>query len=194
MRYAEDCNIYVGSQKAAERVLRATVRFVEKKLKLEVNARKSGAGRPWKRKYLGFQIGEDGQIGVSPSALEKFRMKVRELWDGQANGKSEELRERWKRYVEGWWNYYQLAETRKELQRQDAWIRRHMRKCFWTRWHNTQGRRNALTRLGLKGRALDPAASSRGAWHMGRSWTMHAALDNQTLKRFEFLCLSDLMG
>ena len=121
-RYADDCNIYVGSQKAAERVLKATVNFIEKKLKLEVNARKSGADRPWKRKYLGYRIGEDGQIEVSPSSLEKFRTKVRELWDGQANGTSEQLRDRWKGYVVGWWNYYQLAEARRELQRQDPWI------------------------------------------------------------------------
>jgi len=195
VRYADDCNIYVGSQKAAERVLKATVRFIEKKLKLEVNDRKSGTDRPWKRKYLGYQIREDGQIGVSPSSLKKFRMKVRELWDGQANGKSNELRDRWKRYVVGWWNYYQLAEARRDLQKQeDPWIRRHIRKCFWTRWHKKQGRRNALSRLGLKGRALDPAGSSKGAWRMARSWTMQAALKNRTLKRFGFQCLSDLMG
>src|SRR5439155_12789451 len=79
-RYADDCNIYVSSQRSAQRVLASLTDWIRQHLRLEVNATKSGTGRPWERKFLGFQITPEGGIGIAPRSLEKFRDKVRHLW------------------------------------------------------------------------------------------------------------------
>src|SRR5262249_61139823 len=79
-RYADDCNIYVGSQRAAERVLESISQWVSKHLRLEVNATKSGTGRPWERKFLGFRVNPEGQIEAAPQSVERLKDKVRELW------------------------------------------------------------------------------------------------------------------
>lgn len=193
-RYADDCNIYVGSEKAAQRVMERVSRFIEKRLKLEVNAGKSGVDRPWNRKFLGFRINREGRIEVSLQAIERFRKRTRELWDGRQNGASRELRDRWSRYIRGWWGYYRLAEERRALKGMDGWIRRHIRKCYWQRWHNAKGRMNALRKLGLKGRSQRMASSSRGAWPMAKHVVMNTALGNRRLRSHGFLCFADLIG
>jgi group II intron reverse transcriptase/maturase len=192
-RYADDCNIYVKSRRAAERVLEKVTQWIEKNLKLEISAEKSGADRPWKRKFLGFRISPEGLIEVSEQSLKRFKEKVREHWNARRGKSSEQLRDDWKRYVVGWVGYYRLTENVRPLERLDPWIRRHMRKCFWERWHKKKGREKALRRLGLRGRQLEVAGSSRGAWRLARSWTMHKALGNKVLKKFGFLCLADLL-
>ena len=193
-RYADDCNIYVRSELAADRVLEKVSRFVERKLKLEVSGTKSGTGRPWERKFLGFRINPAGMIEASREAIERFRQRTRELWDNRQNKTSKELRDQWKRYLRGWWGYYRLAEERKPLERMDGWIRRHIRKCFWQRWHGWKGRVKALSRLGIRGRLLRSGRSGRGAWRMARHPVMQKALNNRQLRRYGFLCFADLSG
>ena len=191
-RYADDCNIYVGSQAAAERTLESIRDWIWKHLRLEVNAAKSGTGRPWERKFLGFRLNRQKQIEAAPESIVRLKAKVRELWRSCQSRTSNQLREAWKRYIQGWWGYYRLAEERRPILRLEGWIRRHIRKCFWLRWHNAKGRVNALRRLGLRGRELDPARSSRGAWRMARTPTMHKALSNAVLRQHGFLMPSDL--
>jgi RNA-directed DNA polymerase len=191
-RYADDCNVYVSSQRAAERVLDSLSRWIGRHLRLEVNASKSGVGRPWERKFLGFQINPQGKITVAPKSVERFRMKVRDLWRSCQSLSSEELREHWRAYVRGWWAYYGLAEERRRVFGLEGWIRRHMRKCFWLRWHDRRGRERALRRLGLTGRQLQVAASSRGAWRIARSPSLQTALSNAVLRRHGFVMPSDL--
>jgi group II intron reverse transcriptase/maturase len=191
-RYADDCNIYVGSQRAAERVLESISQWVRKHLRLEVNATKSGMGRPWERKFLGFRINPKGQIEAAPQSVERLKNKVRELWRSCQSLTSEQLREAWRAYLRGWWNYYQLAEDRRSIYGLEGWIRRHIRKCFWLRWHSVKGRLKALRRLGLSGRLLKVAYSSRGAWPLAASPSLHTALSNARLRRHGFLMPSDL--
>jgi group II intron reverse transcriptase/maturase len=191
-RYADDCNIYVGSEAAAERVLVSIRRWIERQLRLKVNATKSGVGRPWERKFLGFRINREGKIEVAPESLQRFKAKVRELWQGNQSRTSTELRDQWSRYVRGWWGYFRHAEERRAVFRLESWIRRHIRKCFWLRWHNVAGRLNALRRLGLRGRMLKVAYSAKGAWPIARSGSLHTALSNRVLRRHGFLMPSDL--
>lgn len=191
-RYADDCNVYVGGAAAADRLMRTLPKWIEKNLRLKVNLSKSGVGRPWERRFLGFRITQSGQIEVSPESLLRFKVKVRELWDAQQNGTSIELRDRWLRYLRGWWNYYSLAEWRQPVFRLEGWIRRHIRKCFWIRWHSSKGRKRRLAKLGVNKFALKAAASSRGAWRMARHFIMHQGLNNKTLRRYGFLVPSDL--
>jgi RNA-directed DNA polymerase len=191
-RYADDCNIYVGSQAAAERTLASVQGWIEKHLRLKVNAAKSGTGRVWERKFLGFRLDRRKRIGIAAESLERFKGKVREMWDGRRSGASTQLRDDWNRYVRGWWGYFHLAEARRPVVELEGWVRRHIRKCFWLRWHGRAGRERRLGQLGLSGQALGVATSRRGAWGIAKQPEMHRALSNATLLRYGFLLPSDL--
>ena len=191
-RYADDANIYVGSQAAAERTLASIQGWIEKHLRLKLNAAKSGTGRVRERKFLGFRLDRQRRIGVAPESVERFKTRTREMWRANQSRTSEELRDVWASYVRGWWSYFRLAEVQKPIFRLEGWIRRHIRKCFWLRWHSPAGRERALRRLGLRGRLLKIAFSSRGAWHLARTGSLQTALSNATLRRYGFLMPSDL--
>ena len=191
-RYADDANIYVGSQAAAGRVLESIREWIGKHLRLQVNAAKSGTGRVWERKFLGFRLNRERRIEVAPESIDRFKTKVREMWGQGQSATSNQLRDAWQRYLRGWWNYYRLAENRTPIFRLEGWIRRHIRKCFWQRWHSPEGRERKLRRLGLKGRMLKVADSSRGAWHLARTGSLQTALSNKILNRYGFLMPSDL--
>ena len=191
-RYADDCNIYVSSQRAAERVLASLTDWIKKHLRLEVNASKSGTGRLWERKFLGFRINPQGQIEAAPQSVERFKMKVRELWRSCQSQTSEELRGTWRAYVRGWWGYYRLAEERRNVFGLEGWIRRHIRSCFWQRWHDWRGRLRKLRQLGLSGHLLKVAYSSKGAWRIAASPSLQTALSNAVLRRYGFWMPSDL--
>lgn len=191
-RYADDCNIYVGSAAAAERVNESISKWIEKRLKLRVNRVKSGWGRPWERQFLGFSFDREGRVTLAERTLEKYKWKVRELFNGRQPWTSVELRDRWRRWLEGWWGYFRLAENRRRLEWLEGWTRRHMRKCFWLRWHDVAGRRNHLRRLGLGERLLQLVSTSRGAWPMASNAVMHKGLSNRTLQRYGFVVPSQL--
>ena len=191
-RYADDCNVYVSSRRSAERVLAGLTDWIKKHLRLEVNATKSGAGRPWERKFLGFRINPEGKIEAAPQSVERFKTKVRELWRSGQSPSSEKLRDNWRAYVRGWWGYYRLAEERRNIYRLEGWIRRPIRCCFWQRWHDWRGRLRKLRRLGLSGRLLKVAHSSQGAWRIAASPSMQTALSNAVLRRHGFWMPSDL--
>jgi group II intron reverse transcriptase/maturase len=187
VRYADDIAIFASSPRSAERILESMVKWLEKELGLVVNREKSGSGPSGKSSLLGFTLYEDGRIGVSPKAVGRLKEKVRELWEARQNKNSRELREQWQRYIRGWWNYFKLADWRREVTDLSGWIRRHMRKCFWLRWHGPRGRRNALKRLGVKGRGLGMAYCGLGAWAIARHWVAHQALSNETLRKHGFI-------
>ena len=191
-RYADDCNIYVGSRRAAERVLASITQWIKAELRLEVNASKSGVGHPWERKFLGFRINREHRIEAAPQSVERMKDKVREMWRSCQSLSSEELRDRWRAYIRGWWAYYGLAEERRNIFNAEPWIRRHIRCCFWQRWHDSRGRLRHLRHLGIGGRLLRAALSSKGAWAMASNGIMHKALNNQRLRRHGFVMPSNL--
>jgi group II intron reverse transcriptase/maturase len=191
-RFADDCNIYVGSQAAAERTLTSIEGWIEKHLRLKLNAAKSGTGRVWERKFLGFRLDRQKRIGVAPESLQRFQAKVREMWDARRSRTSTQLRDEWNRYVRGWWGYFRLAEARNPVRALEKWVRRHIRKCFWLRWHGRRGRLRNLRRLGLTGTALGVATSGRGAWRVAAQPELHRALSNSVLRRHGFLFPSTL--
>lgn len=191
-RYADDCNIYVKSQAAADRVLESLTGWIARHLRLEVSASKSGTGRPWERKFLGFIITAALLITIAPASLARFADQVREKWSARQPLTSVELRDQWRSYIQGWWGYYRLAEDRRSILSKEGWIRRHIRKCFWQRWHSSAGREAALMRLGVPERRAELGRSSRGAWRMARHAVMQEALTNRTLRKYKFLMPSDL--
>ena len=132
-------------------------------------------------------------IEVGEKALERFRERVRQLWISRQNKTSTQMRDAWQRYVRGWWEYYRLTGNPKPVLAQDGWIRRHVRKCFWQRWHSSKGRLKALRKLGIRYPLLRAAKSGRGAWRLAKHPVMNKALSNRTLQRYGFLCFSDLL-
>jgi group II intron reverse transcriptase/maturase len=191
-RYADDVNIYVGSQRSAERILTSISAWIEKHLKLKVNLDKSGTGRPWDRQFLGFTIKEDGSIAPAERSVERFKQATRKHWDARQSGTSGELVARWQTYLRGWCNYFGLARARGRINALEGWVRRHMRKCFWLRWHNRAGRLNALQRLGAPAGHWDVASSRRGAWRIAASPALSSALSNTVLRRYGLWVPSNL--
>jgi RNA-directed DNA polymerase len=187
VRYADDIAIFASSQRSAARIYESVVKWMEKHLKVEVNREKSGSGPSDESSLLGFRLHGDGRIGVAPKAIEKLKSKVREQWDARQNWSSQELREQWEAYIRGWWNYFELADWRREVEDLSGWIRRHMRKCFWQRWKTPQGRLNALRRLGVKGRALGNAWCAKGAWAMAQHVVLNHSLNNRTLNKYGYI-------
>lgn len=190
-RYADDCNIYVCSASAAERVQASITAWIKRHLRLEVSATKSGTGRVWERKFLGFQLTEKLEIGIAPKSVERYKAKVRELWRSCQSRTSEQLRDRWRAWVRGWCAYFKHAEDRRAITRWEGWTRRHIRCCFWQRWHNRRGRLRALRRLGCSSRQCKVAHSSRGAWRIAASPSLQTALSNKQLRRYGFLMPSE---
>lgn len=193
-RYADDCNIYVKSAAAAEHALKSLTGWIARHLRLEVSQSKSGTGRPWERKFLGFIMTVTLLIGIAPVSLARFEGRVRELWDARQSLRSDELRDQWQRYVQGWWGYYGLTEWRRPIFDTESWIRRHIRKCFWLRWHGSAGREAALRRLGVPDPRARVGRSTRGAWRMARHPAVQEGLNNKKLKGHGFLMPSDLVN
>lgn len=184
VRYADDIAVFVSSERAAARVLGRLTQWLHQHLDLEVNAAKSGAHRTEETALLGFRIHPGGPVSPAPKAIERLKDRVRMLWDARQSLTTAQLRDQWQRYITGWWNYYGYANWRREVQALSGWIRRHMRKCFWLRWHNRHGRRKALERLGVRGRALGVAGCRRGAWPMACHVVVNQALKTATLSRY----------
>jgi len=186
VRYADDGAIFVTSGRAARRVLESVTNWIEKHLKVPINRDKSGYGPTDQSALLGFRLYPDGRLGVAPKAIERLKERVRGLWEARQSLTSNQLRDQWQRYINGWWNYFQIATWRREIEDLSGWIRRHIRKCFWIRWKTPRGRINALRRLGVKGRSLGNGYCGKGAWAMARHWVMQQALKNKTLERYGF--------
>jgi len=191
-RYADDISIYVSSERSAQRVLESLTSWIEKHLNLTVNRDKSGIGRPWDSQFLGFRITEAFEIAISPKSIDRYKAKIRELWDAKQNKTSHELVKQWRQYIIGWWNYFKLAEDRRHFLKWEGWTRRHMRKCFWLRWHNKKGRLNAMRRLGATTEQLRFASRSGGAWGIARSIVLHKVLGNGILRSYGLCVPSDL--
>lgn len=151
-RYADDCNIYVGSERAGMRVMESITRFIEGTLKLKVNREKSAVARPWERKYLGYSFTNERKvrIQVSASSIERFKEKVKALFRG-AHGRNlgRFIRETINPFVRGWIQYYSLADTKQFAEELDGWLRRKLRCNLWRQWKRPWTRLKRLMERGL---------------------------------------------
>lgn len=190
-RYADDCNIYVGSQKAAERVFASVTAWIEKHLKVPVNRDKSDTGRPWDRQFLGYQPTEAGELKPAPKSLERYKARVRLQFNGRRSQTTRQLRDTWLDYIRGWCNYYALANERSWRKNISKWTRRHVRKCFWLRWHSAKGRKRKLRKLGVPKHLVTRCPLHGASWPMAKHPAMNRALNNATLKKHRFLVPSD---
>ena len=179
-RYADDCNIYLRSRRAGERVMASISWFLTVKLKLKVNETKSAVARPEERKFLGFSIANDGsERRIAPNALDKFKMRIRDM-TRRTQGKSlPQVVDELKPYLIGWRSYFGFCETPRVLTNLEAWIRRRLRMYLWRQWQNGQNRFKELRRRGVpKFLAAVAAGSPTRFWRMSGHPAVQMALRN----------------
>lgn len=176
VRYADDCNIYVRSRQASERVMESVTRFITKRLKLRVNGKKSSAGKAGPRKFLGFRISGVAypKRRIAEESLERFKTRIREL-TRRTRGRSIErlVKEDLAPYLRGWGNYFGYCETPVVFKKLDSWIRRRLRCYLWKQWGRKSGRYRALLRLGATAERARLASGWRaGPWRVSNSRIM----------------------
>jgi RNA-directed DNA polymerase len=181
VRYADDCNIYVHSHRAGERVMASIEQFLAKRLKLKVNKAKSAVAQPSKRKFLGFSfVNRQGpRRRIAPQALARFKAKVRELTRRTTGRSLEQIAKALSRYLIGWRGYFGFCETPSVLRELDQWTRRRLRAIAWKQWKRGRTRFAELRRRGVsKDLAAKTAGSPHGPWRLSNSPALTIALPN----------------
>jgi RNA-directed DNA polymerase len=181
VRYADDSNIYVRSERAGQRVMDSITRFITERLKLKVNGKKSAVARPQERKFLGFSFTDGPEVRrrIAPKAVERFKGRIREI-TRQAKGVSlETTMAKLAPYMRGWRGYFGFCETPNLLVDLTRWVRRRLRAALWRQWRTQRRRRAMLIQLGVRGRLADnTAGSGHGPWHLAHSKALNVALSN----------------
>jgi len=196
VRYADDCNIYVRSQKAGERVMASVERFLNKRLKLTVNQAKSAVARPSVRKFLGFSFtgGKEPRRRIAPQALARFRSRVRELTRRIRGVSLGQIVKQLAVYLRGWRGYFGFCQTPSVLRELDQWLRRRLRAIAWKQWRRGSTRFVELRRRGV-GRELatTTAGSHHGPWRLSNSPALALALPNPFLTSLGLPYLATVM-
>ncbi|AIM15820.1 DNA polymerase [Bacillus sp. X1(2014)] len=199
VRYADDCNIYVKSKRAGERTMASVKRFIEGKLRLKVNEKKSAVDRPWKRKFLGFSFtpSKEPKVRIAKQSLKRMKKKVREITSRKMPYPMEYRIKKLNQYLLGWCGYFALVDTKSIFEDLDGWIRRRLRMCLWKNWKTSKTRIRNLIKLGVpEWKAYEWGNSRKGYWRISKSPILHRTLgnsywSNQGLKslqkRYEFL-------
>ena len=178
-RYADDCNIYVGSRISGQRVLASITRYLETKLKLRVNCAKSAVDRPWNRTFLGYSMTfhKNPRSKVSAQSVKRFKAGLRSIFRmGRGRNIGRFIRETLNPRLRGWLNYFRLSEVKGVFESLDQWLRRRLRNMIWRQWKRPRTRRKKLLGRGLdEHRASKSAYNGRGAWWNSGAWHMNAA-------------------
>ena len=185
VRYADDCNIYVKTRRAGERVMGSVKGFLEKKLKLKVNPKKSKVDRATRVKFLGFSFYKrkgEVLIRVAKRSQERFRDKLRRLTKRTRSGKLEDIIRQINQYTMGWMGYYWQANTPSVFEGLDSWIRRRLRQMIWKRWKRGTTRYRELVKLGVPRGRAGLGAVGKSPWHMSKSPVINEALSNTYLR------------
>jgi RNA-directed DNA polymerase len=193
VRYADDCNIYVRSEKAGQRVMASITRFIETRLKLQVNAAKSAVAHPWERSFLGFTLRSESDLRrcVAPKAIARFKSRVREL-TGRSRGVSmARVISDLNPILRGWAGYFRLSQWR-ELASLDGWIRRRLRCLAWVQWRTPRRRVGELERLGAARSAIFAAVKSpKGPWRQSSSNALNAAFGKARFRLLGLVSMAD---
>lgn len=179
VRYADDCNIYVRSRRAGERVMTSITRFITGKLKLKVNESKSAVARPVERKFLGFSFtsGKRVKRRIAPQSLARFKKRIRELTKRNRGVSLERMVEQLRLYMTGWRGYFGFCETPSVFAALDSWVRRRLRCFLWKQWRSGRTRFAELRKRGVSSDlAAKAAGSSLGPWHLSHTRALTIAL------------------
>ncbi len=197
-RYADDCNIYVKTEIAGQRVMKSVVKYLTTKLKLKVNEQKSAVARPWERKFLGFTFGrerESGKIKIHESRVKRLKDKIRGLTKKmRGSNVSVSIRKVIMPITRGWANYFGIADVQWPFKNLDGWIRRRIRAIFWRQWKKPRTRCKKLIALGLRlDKAKAWACSSKGPWRMAATAGMQKALSNSVIESMGYIPMMTLV-
>lgn len=181
-RYADDCNIYVKSQRAGERVLQSVTNWLAKRLRLTVNQSKSAVDRPWNRKFLGFTFTVQRKRSIAPASRAKFKKRIRELTQRNRGSSLARVVSELRSYLLGWRGYFGFCQTPSVLRDFDSWIHRRLRSYAWKQWKTGKRRFAELRRLGIgKDLAARTAGSSKRYWPLSRSPALNMSLSRAYL-------------
>lgn len=197
-RYADDCNIYVKSEKAGKRVMESVTRYLTKALKLKVNLEKSAVDRPCNRKFLGFSFGQGkklNQIKIHESRIKRFKKGVKDIIKKcKGNNLLYIMQKELVPKIRGWVNYFKLAEDTSIFSSLDGWIRRKVRCALWKQWKTSKKRLKELLKRGAnKKDAINIIMSGKGAWRISRTKCMHKVLGNKVLENMGLIPLMKMM-
>jgi RNA-directed DNA polymerase len=193
-RYADDCNVYVASQKAGERVMDSMTNFLERKLKLKVNRAKSDVARPWQRKFLGYTVTTNKQprLKPAPQSVKRAKAKIRQITRSGRGRNIQRVIRDVNQFTRGWVGYYRMSDVKRSFDVMDQWIRRRLRKILWQQWKTPRTRAKKLQSFGTwPEKAKRATSNGRGPWWNAGAPAMHAAITNERL--FEW-GLDSLLG
>ena len=185
VRYADDSNIYVRSERAGKRVMESVTRFITNQLKLKVNEAKSAVARPQERKFLGFSFTDGPEVkrAIAPKALDRFRRRVREITQRAKGVSIETTIAELAPYMRGWRRYFGFCQTPEVLVYLTRWVRLRLRAALWRQWKTPRRRRAALLALGVRPQlATNTANSGRGPWFLARAKALSVGLSNAYFK------------
>jgi RNA-directed DNA polymerase len=194
VRYADDCNVYVKSKEAGERVMASLERFLTKRLRLKVNRDKSAVARPWKRKFLGYSVtvNRRPRLRVAPKSVKRMQAKLLPIL---RRGRGRDLVstiEELNRALRGWVVYFRLVDVKAGLEELDSWIHRRLRCIAWRQWKSPRLRVRRLRERGLDPeRARRAAYNGRGPWWNAGQLHMVEAVPTDALRRLGLVCLLD---
>jgi RNA-directed DNA polymerase len=182
-RYADDCNTYVKSRRAGERVLQSVTQWLATKLRLKVNQTKSAVDRPWNRKFLGFTFTTQRKRGIAPTSRAKFKKRIRQLTKRNRGSSLGRVVSELRSYLLGWRGYFGFCQTPSVLRDFDSWIHRRLRCYEWKQWKTGKRRFAELRRLGIgKDLAAQTAGSRKRYWHISRSPALSISLSRAYLR------------
>jgi RNA-directed DNA polymerase len=185
VRYADDSNIYVRSQRAGQRVMKSATRFITQKLKLKVNETKSAVARPQERKFLGFSFtaSPEAKRVIAPQALDRFKQRIREITRRAKGVSMKTTIEELAPFMRGWRSYFGFCETPEVLVSLTRWVRLRIRAAMWRQWKTPRRRREALIELGVRSRlASNTAGSGLGPWYLAKAKALSVGLSNAYLR------------
>ena len=189
VRYADDCNIYVRSERAGERVMEGIKRFLGRRLRLKVNEQKSAVGKPSKRKFLGYSYTSEKTVRrrIAPQSVERFKERIREL---TKRGRTVQVVVKdLTLYLRGWVGYYGLTEWKSQLRELDGWVRRRMRLYIWRAWKRPKRRYRLLRRGGIQPRQAWRVVHF-GPWRASRSQALSIILSNAYFRQLGLYSIS----
>jgi RNA-directed DNA polymerase len=193
-RYADDCNIYVRSREAGERVMKSVTEFLSKRLRLKVNAEKSAVARPWERKFLGYSMTwhKQPRLKVAPESIRRLKAKVRTiLREGRGRSLPQVIKDL-NQLLRGWIQYFRLAEVKVVFEELDGWLRRKLRCLLWRQWKRNFTRAKNLMKRGLEElRAWRSATNGRGAWWNAGASHLNEAFPKSYFDRLGLISLLD---
>ncbi len=178
-RYADDCNIYVGSQSSGQRIMEGVKGFLANRLKLTANEAKSAVARPWERKFLGYSVTNRRatKIRIAKQSIQRLMDAVRQLSIAGKGSSLPHIIERLNPVLRGWMNYFSLTQSRRPIEELDAWVRRRLRCVLWRQWKRPKTRESRLRSLGLDAqRAWKSSVNGRGPWWNAGAKHMIAAV------------------